>query len=78
MVKLNMSNGLKYGTTASDEEISNFLSIIKEEQDSTFFVELCLGAIVNPNMFCGFLTAYMMIRDALVKQECEDLERLVK
>lgn len=58
--------------------INKFIDILQIEQPYIIFSHILCGALINPNMFKGFLLAYMLIRDAIIKRECDDLEKLAK
>lgn len=76
--KLNKDDILRYGTSIKDDVMIESLNVIEEEQGKDFIELFICGTIVNPNMGIGFITAYMMIRDAMIRSECNELERLIK
>jgi hypothetical protein len=77
MPKLDVKDILKYDTTCTIDMVVENLLIIREEQSDELYASIITGGRVNPNMLYGFIAAYMMIRDAMIKAECNELEKLV-
>jgi len=78
MPKIDIKDLLKYG--ASTEFVNNlneYFGIIEQEQFPEVHINLLAGGMINPNMLIGYMTAYMMIRDAMIRTECNELENLV-
>lgn len=73
MPKLNKDDMLRYGTSIKCNVIIESLNVIEEEQGKDFIELFLCGSIMNPHMGIGFITAYMMIRDALIRSECNEL-----
>jgi hypothetical protein len=75
--KLDVEGIRKYGTAATLDKVVENIHIIREEQSDEIYAGIITGGYVNPNMLYGFIAAYMMIRDAMIKAECNELEKLV-
>ena len=76
--KIEKNDLLKYGTDMNEDTLYECIRILREEQGDEFTDIVLYGGLQNVNMFYGFITTYMILRDALIRQECDELEKMLR